>query len=128
LATAFQLTALSLLQHLARQRLPRTPERTPVTDDREKVAQYGDVLATKLALANAAAIELAYRAQPVVRPGTALDLACWPGHFTLCLARYLGYRHVRGVDLSQRMVEAATQNAARSGLGQRAENRPALPG
>ncbi len=41
----------------------------------------------------------------------AIDLCCGPGHFTLFLAKYLGYDEVIGVDLSNRMLAAARRNA-----------------
>jgi SAM-dependent methyltransferase len=64
------------------------------------------VRAPKLVLAYAAGIQVVYRAQTDNR-GPAIDLACGPGHYTLCLARYLGYDEVTGIDLSAEMVERA---------------------
>jgi ubiquinone/menaquinone biosynthesis C-methylase UbiE len=73
-------------------------------------------MTTRLALAYACALEVVHRARLPMTGGRALDLACGPGHYTLCLARYLGYETVTGIDLSNRMIEAARQNGARAGV------------
>jgi ubiquinone/menaquinone biosynthesis C-methylase UbiE len=46
----------------------------------------------------------------------ALDLACGPAHYTLCLHSYLGYRDVTGVDLAANMIKIAQQNARAKNL------------
>ncbi len=104
------------LQQTGPQRLERRPEPAQVSAGVDQVAQYDRVMGTKLAIAYAAGIDLLHRVRP--EPGQApraLDLACGPGHFTLSLARYLGYRRVTGVDLSAPMVEVARANAAGAG-------------
>ncbi len=45
----------------------------------------------------------------------------WPGHFTLFLAKYLGYERVIGVDLSEPMIVAARKNAELWGLADRVQ-------
>lgn len=94
------------------QRLHRTPEPSQLTDNLANVVQYDRVLATKLAVAYAAGLEAIYRTLSNPTVGGALDLACGPGHFTICLARYLGIESVQGVDLSAPMIETANRNAA----------------
>jgi ubiquinone/menaquinone biosynthesis C-methylase UbiE len=100
------------------QRLERVPEPSQVTDAAQNVVQYNRVMTTKLVLAYAVGLEIVHRAQSELTGGSAVDLACGPGHYTLCLARYLGYMRVIGVDLSPPMVALATQNAAAQNLTQ----------
>lgn len=104
------------------QRLHRTPEPSQLTDNVDNVLQYDRVLTTKLAIAYAAGLETIYRALDDAHVGNALDLACGPGHFTLCLARCLGVERVHGVDLSAPMVEIAKRNAKSQGQGTQLEN------
>jgi ubiquinone/menaquinone biosynthesis C-methylase UbiE len=120
---------LALLGHFLRlscgqswpgQRLPRCPEPDAVTDDPEAVRQYTQAPASRLALTYACGLSILHRARSRPTGGTALDLGCGPGHFTLGLARHLGCDSVLGIDLSPGMVEAARHNAAAAGLGARA--------
>ncbi len=99
--------------------LGRTEEPAVVTQAEDHVCQYDQVMGTKLALSYAAALEAVYRVRQDVGCEAALDLACGPGHYTVCLARYLGYAKVTGIDLSGPMVGVATENAAAEGLEQR---------
>lgn len=101
----------------------RVAERSPVTADQATVLQYNEVMTTKLALAYAIGLEIAYRAHPRVPVGPAIDLACGPGHFAICLVRYLGCAGVLGVDLSEAMVAVARKNAERLGIAGRLEVR-----
>ena len=103
-------------QQMGRQWLPRTPEPSKVTNATGNVVQYNQVMATKLVIAYAAGLEIVHRGQAEVTGGTAIDLACGPGHYTLCLARFLGYTETVGVDLSPCMVEVATRNAGEMAL------------
>ena len=70
---------------------------------------------SKLAVSYAAGFALLYQMQSF-RGGEALDLACGPGHFTLCLARYLGYDKVTGIDYAPAMIEQGRVNAAEYSL------------
>ena len=110
-------------QQLGSQRLARRPEPEAVTADEDNVVQYDRVMATKLVLAYAAGLELVHRALPTTTAATAVDLACGPGHYTLCLSRYLGFQKITGIDLSPRMVEAANKNSESRGLRDRASFR-----
>ncbi len=107
-----------LAQQMGRQHLERRPEPAAVTDAEDNVLEYDRVMTTKLVLAYAAGIECIHRARPDGPADQALDLACGPGHFTLSLARYLGYGQVTGVDLSGPMVESAAANARRLGMAE----------
>jgi ubiquinone/menaquinone biosynthesis C-methylase UbiE len=78
-------------------------------------------MTSKLTVPYACALEVIHRTRSGTPGRTALDLACGPGHFTLGLARYLGYDSVLGIDLSAGMVEAARQNAAATGLSDRTQ-------
>lgn len=109
------LLPLMILQQLGRQKLGRTPEPASVTAQAENVAQYDQVMTTALVVAYAAGLQVVHRAR-TSEGGCAVDLACGPGHYTLCLARYLGYDAVTGIDLSPGMVATAQQNAAERGL------------
>jgi len=106
-------------QQAGSQSLGRTPEPERVTDAADNVLQYDQVMKSKLALGYAAGIEGVYRARPEGSRGAAVDLACGPGHYTICLARHLDYNMVTGVDLSAPMVDVATQNSSRAGLSDR---------
>ena len=122
MASAFQFLPMLLAQQAGRQRLDRVPEPDQVTDAAEHVVQYDRVMTTKLAIAYAGGLEVVHRATTRVG-GKAVDLACGPGHYTLCLARYLGYDRVVGIDLSPGMVDVATENAAGQGSEDRVEFR-----
>ena len=103
-------------QQAGGQVLDRVQEPSSITDAPDNVTQYDQVMATKLVLAYAAGLETVRRAQPIGGGARAVDIACGPGHFTLCLARYLHYESIMGVDLSAPMVEIANQNAEKQGL------------
>src|SRR4030042_3459848 len=98
------------------QALQRTAEPSEVTAATENVVQYDQVMSTKLAIAYAAGLETVCRARASTVGGTAMDLACGPGHYTLCLAQFLGYAETVGIDLSPGMGEVAGRNAAEKGL------------
>jgi ubiquinone/menaquinone biosynthesis C-methylase UbiE len=110
---------LALSQGLLTQKLSRTPEPSPVMNAEDRVLQYGRVMLTSMALLYAAGLEFVYRVRANAG-GEALDLACGPGHFTLCLLRYLDYQKVTGIDLSERMVEHARREAESRGFQNRA--------
>ncbi len=108
---------MALVQQMGGQRLGRCPEPDQVTVGSDNVVQYDQVMATKLVLAYAVGLELVHRALPAASKDTsAVDLACGPGHYTLCLCRYLGVRKITGIDLSPRMVEVANKNRDTHGL------------
>ena len=115
----FQMLAMIVAQQFGRQQLDRRPEPTQTTDAAENILQYDRVMTTKLAVAYAAGLEIVHRARPDGPPGKAIDLACGPGHYSLCLAKYLDYQEVLGIDLSPGMVQAATKNAVEQGLQSR---------
>lgn len=100
--------------------MPRRPEPECVTAVTENVAQYDRVMGTKLVLAYAAGLEAIHNSLPNTTDVKAVDLACGPGHFTLCLCRYLGLGRITGIDLSPGMVETATKNCKSQGLAERA--------
>ncbi|MEF8754670.1 MAG: class I SAM-dependent methyltransferase [Accumulibacter sp.] len=113
LPTPIRLLPLLLAQQIGSQELGRTPEPSAVTAADPNVLQYDRVMGTKLAVVYGAGLALLHRALPPRDGGRkAIDLACGPGHYTLCLARYLGFESVTGVDLSPGMVSAAARNAA----------------
>jgi ubiquinone/menaquinone biosynthesis C-methylase UbiE len=112
----FQMLAMVIGQGFGHQQLERSPEPSGTTDATENILQYDRVMSTKLAIAYAAGLTLVHRARPDGITSNAIDLACGPGHYTLCLAKYLGYQRVLGVDLSSGMVQKATENAMEQGL------------
>ena len=116
MASLLSFLPLVLWQHAGRQQLERRPEPRAATDLPAHVLQYDQVMTTKLVVAYAACIEVIHRARAEASDLAAVDLACGPGRYTICLARYLQYRRVLGVDLSMPMVEAAGRNAAKHGL------------
>jgi len=116
--STWALVRASIGQMLGRQRLERTEEPAAVTDQAGHVLDYDRVMTTGLVLLYAAGLEVLHRALPESR-SAGLDLACGPGHFTLSLARYLGFDRILGVDLSEPMVETANANAESLELGDR---------
>ncbi|MBN1908770.1 MAG: class I SAM-dependent methyltransferase [Pirellulales bacterium] len=119
MASIFQFAPMIVMQQSGRQKLQRRPEPEEVTDQADHVVQYDRVMGTKLAIAYASGLEVVHRARPEGMARETIDLACGPGHYTLCLARHLGFDRVVGVDLSAPMVEVANQNASEQGLGDR---------
>jgi len=104
-----------MAQQCGRQQLERRPEPSQVTAAADNVVQYDQVMSTKLVLAYAAGLQTVHRALAGTG-GMAVDLACGPGHYTLCLARYLKFEKVLGIDLSPGMFAIASQNATQQGL------------
>jgi len=115
MAGLFDFLPLVVAQQGMFQTLGRTPEPSQITDGSGNVAQYDRVMTTKLALGYAAGVEILHRARGETAD-SAVDLACGPGHYSLCLAKYLGYKQVTGVDLSAPMVKVAAGNATRANL------------
>lgn len=107
---------LIVRQCLSKQTLERTPEPAAVTDQADHVLAYDQVMTTKLAIAYAVGIEVIYRCRPDAFGGRAIDLACGPGHMSLLMAKHLKLDSLEGVDLSPRMVKAATKNSQQQGL------------
>lgn len=107
---------LVIRQALSRQTLARVPETNPVTDQEDQVLQYDQVMSTKLAIAYAVALEVIFRARKQPLGGTAIDLACGPGHFSLTMLKGLQLQSLVGIDLSQPMITTANANARQSGL------------
>jgi ubiquinone/menaquinone biosynthesis C-methylase UbiE len=118
-STPIRLLPLFVAQQLGPQVLERMPEPSSVTDADPNVLQYDQVMSTKLAVVYGAGLTLLHRTLPERGRHSVIDLACGPGHYTLCLARYLDFQSVTGVDLSPGMASAAAQNAARYGLQDR---------
>ena len=107
-----QLVPLVFAQNVGPQELSRTPEpeRQVVTQDPTSVAQYDQVLETKLAISYAVATEAIYRTR--VRPiKKAVDIACGPGHLSINMTRDLNIDELVGIDLSSSMIETARENA-----------------
>ena len=119
MASVLRMLPMVLAQQASPQRLGRTPEPGQITDAADNVLQYDRVMSTQLAVAYWVGLEVAHHALPSVSGGTAADLACGPGHYTLCLGRFLTFEEVVGVDLSPPMVDVATRNAADLALGDR---------
>ncbi len=110
---------MTFVQQTGPQRLERCPEPHQLTDAADNVVQYDQVLTTKLAIAYAVGLEIVHRARSPITAGSAVDLACGPGHYTLCLAQHLRYDAIEGIDLSAPMVETARANADRQGMQNR---------
>jgi ubiquinone/menaquinone biosynthesis C-methylase UbiE len=115
-----QFLRILMAQKLANQELERVPEPGAATPEGEQVLQYNRAMASKLVLPYVSGLELISLARADGSRDTALDLACGPGHFTLCLARYLDYRSVTGMDISPGMIQAARRNAVTEELSERA--------
>jgi SAM-dependent methyltransferase len=120
MASPWQFLSWALAQQIGRQELPRRPELQSVTAAADNVVQYDRVMATKLVLAYAAGLETVHQSLPNADDLNAVDLACGPGHYTLCLCRFLGIRRIIGIDLSPGMVETANKNSESQRLADRA--------
>lgn len=112
-------TWMIVRQQSSARTLTRAQEPASITAAGANVTQYDQVMTTKLVLAYAAGLKIAHQARPDRQRDQAIDIACGPGHFTLCLARYLDCRSITGVDLSGPMVSIANQNAQKQGLADR---------
>lgn len=119
MASLRQFLPMVAAQLAGRQRLGRSLEPDQITDAADHVVQYDCVMGTQLAVAYWVGLEIVHRARPTPSGGAAIDLACGPGHYTLCLARHLHFEQVVGVDLSSPMVDVAARNAAEQGLADR---------
>lgn len=113
-----EILPIVLGQWLLPQSLQRTPERFAEMTEHDSVEQFNHALQSKLVIAYAAAIKLIHQCRRTTG-GKAVDLCCGPGHFTLFLAKYLGYEEVIGVDISETMIGKAKANAADWGLSDR---------
>ncbi|HTU89679.1 MAG TPA: class I SAM-dependent methyltransferase [Gemmataceae bacterium] len=119
----FDLLPLWFSQQFGSQQLARNPETNTVTNTTANVIQYDQVMTTKLAVAYAAGLTIVHCCRTPIQGGAAIDLACGPGHYTLCLARYLGYQQITGIDLASNMITTASRNAHQQGLGDRVDFR-----
>ncbi|MEZ6138613.1 MAG: class I SAM-dependent methyltransferase [Pirellulaceae bacterium] len=99
-------------QNIGPQLLARTPEpdNQVVTDSAQSVAEYDQVMKTKLAISYALAIETIFRTRSSGIE-SAIDIACGPGHLSINMARDLGIKQLVGVDLSEEMIRTASANA-----------------
>ncbi len=113
------LGGLTLRQIATRRVLARRLEPEPLTDAAANVAEYDQVMGTKLALAYALALRTIFRAWSPPAAGAILDLASGPGHFSLCLGRFFSNCRATGFDLAPRMVACANRNARLQGLADR---------
>lgn len=113
-----QLAPLLFKQNVGRQLLDRIPEpeELVVTDGGDAVAQYDQVMSTKLAINYAIGVESVYRARQKSSGGSALDVACGPGHMSLSMLNHLALDGLTGLDLSEPMVATATKNAREQGF------------
>ena len=109
---------LILKQAVSTQKLERRPEPETITANADNVAEYDRVMTTKLAVAYAVGVEVIHRVRQLQMGGTALDLACGPGHFSLCMTKYLQLDQLVGLDLSKEMVQTAGRNALQQNLQQ----------
>lgn len=103
----------------AAQTLPRTPEPSSVTDQWDSVNDYDQVMATNMTVNYSVILDIIYRARQNPSGGNVLDLCSGPGHLSTCIAHYLNYHTVTGVDLSQPMVDVANRNARSRNLSTR---------
>lgn len=100
------------------QRLLRTPETQ--REELEFDDQYDRaVMTSKLVITYACALEVVHRALGETERNAALDLACGPGHFSLCVSKFLRFRNVVGLDRNPARVAAGQRNAAPLGFGDR---------
>lgn len=101
---------------LSRRTIERRREPSALTDTAENVFQYDQVMSTKLAIAYALGVEAIYCCRQQPFGGAALDIACGPGHMSLCMATSLRLDSLIGVDLSPPMIATAKANAEKQQL------------
>ena len=112
----FTMSMAVLGQMILPQRLGRIPEPAEEMCSDESVEQFNTAAPnSRLALSYAKCLEIIHCCLRT-RGGIAIDLCCGPGHFSLLLAKYFGFRRVIGVDLSEAMIEKARINAEAAGL------------
>jgi ubiquinone/menaquinone biosynthesis C-methylase UbiE len=113
MANPLKFISMALTQSFGSQELQRTQEAQAITAEHDNVTQYDQVMSTKLAISYAICLEFLHRIQsnPDFQGQKAIDLACGPAHFTLCLKKYLNFGKVVGIDLSPGMVDVAKKNA-----------------
>jgi ubiquinone/menaquinone biosynthesis C-methylase UbiE len=100
---------------------PRVPEPRGVTDAAESVEQYNQVLETNITVNYSLTLDLIFRTRPEpLRLANSnaetrvIDLCPGPGHLSLCIAEFLNYTNLVGVDFSEPMVKVANKNALQS--------------
>lgn len=107
--------------------LPHSTKRIPenasvgdsaVMDGDENVMDFNRIAETNVAISLHGMLEVIQRIGCNERE-FAVDLACGPGHFTIMLARELGFKKVIGIDLSEKMLKCARNNAKAAGLEDR---------
>ena len=98
-----------------RHSLLRQNESAAASVELEQVANYDQVMKNKLAVFYALGIKALYCVTDLTGV-KAIDLAPGPGHFTLCMQKYLGLESITGIDLSLPMIETANRNAEKLGL------------
>lgn len=99
----------------APQFLGRTPEPESITDQKESVAEYNQVMNTNMTVNYSTGLDLIYRTRENNSDKKALDICSGPGHFSFCLKKFLNYEEVVGIDLSKPMVEIANTNSEQLG-------------
>lgn len=95
--------------------LSRRPEDSAVSDGILQVANYDQVMSNKLAIFYALGLKALYRFGDF-KGAKAIDLAPGPGHFSICMQKFLQLGSLVGVDLSEPMVATANNNAKIEGL------------
>jgi 2-polyprenyl-3-methyl-5-hydroxy-6-metoxy-1,4-benzoquinol methylase len=97
----------------AKENLKRTPEPRGVTDSADSVFDYDQIMNTNMTVNYAAGMDYLHRIRNELARDSkrqALDLCSGPGHFTFCLAEYLGYKKILGIDYSQPMIDVSKKN------------------
>ena len=104
---------VKLVQDIAKSNhtLKREPE--PMTMEEENsVDDFNEVMKTNVTINYSAALDYIYRSRTEPQQSlSAIDLCSGPGHYTLCLNKYLGYEKITGIDLSRPMLEKALKNS-----------------
>lgn len=118
MASLIQILPMVFNQNIGPQVLARRPEPEEhvITDQSADVDQYNAVMNTKLAINYAIGTEAVYRSRQQPLGGSALDVACGPGHLALNFVRDLRLDNLLGVDLSKPMVDTANSNALKQNI------------
>jgi 2-polyprenyl-3-methyl-5-hydroxy-6-metoxy-1,4-benzoquinol methylase len=92
--------------------LARIPESSNEMSGNESVHDFNELMRTNLTVNYAASMDFIHRVRTndQASGGSVLDLCSGPGHYSACLAKYLGFSELTGIDLSQPMVDLANTN------------------
>lgn len=112
------LTAIDLtIRHLVnKQRLERKPEPSQVSDGLEQTKEYSQSKNSIMVVPYFAALNIIDKLCPINNRNSVLELCTGPGNFTEMLVKNANFKKITGVDLSEKMLAYARENANQAGI------------